>query len=532
MLDRTTLALPLAVLLASCSRAPTKPTPEPVPSALERAPIASASAALAPGPIPSTVAPEAVEMHVVLEDTSYTSTGADYPRTWAHALTLSVLGDAAYFGLGWSLLRPGADGLELMKRDWMAGLMRGPIGPIRINSQLGGRFPDALWVRAQLIGSPDGRIFPEILIEAERRDGAWIWQGGNAPKILRVVPWTRGRTLALTADGLEQLHGPRDGALPALAKLKAEDIDALPSGELFVLGRDADKQATLVVLRFAPDATAPVVDELPPLPPFAPESLEWAAVRAVGPKTAFVAAVSKGKGYLARFDGERWTPLALPEGVAPSALSIAKDGATWLLQGAEAAWRVSASGVWTKAPLPKLKAARPSSPPSPVGLWAASADDVWVGVRVAGPSNKQGDGVLNAILRSKKTARPRVLHDEHPDDFSRSELMEETRPQPITPDCKTPFVQLYGAKTEFHYNDYPFPATAAALEGEKRFARVELFTYFVGGLETEYLGASTASREEADAFAEMIRSKVKGSKPQVLCYRPLRPSRRLRFKTD
>jgi hypothetical protein len=47
----------------------------------------------------------------------------------------------------------------------------------------------------------------------------------------------------------------------------------------------------------------------------------------------------------------------------------------------------------------------------------------------------------------------------------------------------------------------------------------------------EYLGAVVASREEGEALGSMIRDKIKGSKPAVVCFAPKRPLRRLRFKT-
>src|SRR6185369_18101727 len=103
------------------------------------------------------------DLHTVVEDTSYE---AHPPGSYLkpYKLTLSVLGDTAYFGFGWDLLRAGAKGLEHVPADWGTGLIRGFSWPTAADIQIGGRFPDALWTRVEMNVSPDGRIHTEVTL--------------------------------------------------------------------------------------------------------------------------------------------------------------------------------------------------------------------------------------------------------------------------------------------------------------------------------------------------------------------------------
>lgn len=266
--------------------------------------------------------------------------------------------------------------------------------------------------------------------------------------------------------------------------------------------------------------------------------------------------------YVAHFDGKQWAEVPLPEpgGFISSLFVRDADQKLWVnlnnrmyrrplveIEGKESGWermspdvpeplgffkfgpdntywvrlgndlyrRPGGTGNWEAMPLPTRSTKNEPALfiPKDVVFWD---DDVFV---VSGAELGESDAnISTALLRLKKT--PVLNAHIKPPSQEASALVKAA-----TPSCKDVFVVLYKlAKTA--PADFDFPLTREALKGRTEFSKATFAETIDGG--RRYFVAFTPSYTMGSKLVKLIKDKVKGSAPQLMCGKP-KVSRSLRL---
>lgn len=400
----------------------------------------------------------------------------------------------------------------------------------------------------------EGRMGATMLVKWDGK----AWQdlkvrSVNAAGLGDPVPWTRGRVMALETPSMGAI-GPRsnvvlvDGpkqALPRVPKTKgrsqdckawilASELAAMANGELWVLGSTCPAtyqaqgdRAVPVVHRFAEDGKDLGITKLPfptknldgsPFVPAAAADLNYVVfpqVLSTEANRARLKISEHGEGpprsWLARFDGTTWTAEVVPPdqltasvGSAGGHFELRHERTEDKTTEEDRLWQLRANEPPRRIALPKGADGRPVHV---ARFWSRGPDDLWLVATAP-------DGTR--FYRTKPNAPP--LTGLPAIDEDEQKPAKPTRAGPLTKDCPTVFVLLYTlAKTA--PRDYDFPATRDALKGRGDLEPSLSFIEFERGGQ-RFFGARAASASVAQTVAKLVKEKVPGAGPAVVCDDP------------
>jgi streptogramin lyase len=508
----TSLAV-AAILASSCNKAPT-PAPEPAPpSASAPASLASAavtaSASAAP-PAPSATAEAAPSRFYLAMEV-----GGEAQVLPGDGKALVIANDfdvVAILGGSPRRITGFTDGIDKFRTDGVAraGQFEG----------FGGRYPDQVYARIAAFaarGTTDHQIHHWL--------GGGRWEhvsssGNDMASVLAVTPYEKGFASAIIHIGGElDIYGDHNLSFdlaPAPAgsdcKQRLRDVNALygpPGGGLIAQGTDCAGKAVFEVFagrkskgvyelpdleRF--DFAAASADEiyvagLPAIPKPkkrpAPSASAAASASAEPAAAASAAPAMEQKPYFAVLSNGVLSPRPLPANDAIDAIDAAADGTLWAASGG-AVWRKPRGGAWTKVPLPEGASAK--------WVVVGSPTDIWAG---------ETRGKQTLLYRTKPLNRPTVAG-----------AVEGTppKPAPAKGECDSLFVLMYEL-TSHAGIDYTFPLTREAMKGHTEFAGSTLVV-----TESWQVGAFVPTAEMGEKLAALIKEKLKGQRPQLVCFKP------------
>jgi hypothetical protein len=406
---------------------------------------------------------------------------------------------------------------------------------------VGGRYPDAFWLSTS---EPRGRTGFSAL---------WRWDGKNWQRnasmadthyITGILPWVGGRMLALEQSGMAfdasfvVLSGDKRVALPQFTKakfqqefgycktrLKPEQWATLPTGEVFAVGQHCDPERDyqeLAVERWAPGAKTSTIDILPGIhaeddPPI--RSYEATGIAVISPNDVFVAALkrtwrkdtpTKTTPYFAQFDGKTWQALPSPIPGGVRSLWTEPGGVIFASNDKGELWSRGANGKWS--PIIWPSALTEQGELKLVGFWPRAAGDDWAVVEVVSPQK----GWMGCYLLH---TRPAVNGMPTLEAMSRKERSLRL-PGPPVDWCETRFVLLYTLARKAPA-DYDYPATRKALKGHNELAVDGLRFVEFEREGRRYFGARVPDFDVGEKLAKLVKDKVPGSTPELVCLDPL-----------
>jgi hypothetical protein len=405
---------------------------------------------------------------------------------------------------------------------------------------VGGRYPDALWMSTT---EPRGRSGFSAL---------WRWDGknwqrhasmGDTHYVTGILPWIGGRMLALEQSGMAfdasfvVLSGDSRLALPQFTKskskeefgfcmtqLKPDHWATLPTGDVFAVGQHCDPEQDyqeLAVERWAPGAKTSTIDIMPGIhEPGDLPSVSYSAtgVAAIAASDVFVAAFkdtwgpdtpTKTSPYFAHFDGKTWQALPSPIPGGVRSLWTEPGGVLFAANDKSELWSRGANGNWSRVTWPN--ALTDQGELKLIGFWPRGSGDDWAVVEVA----SQQKGRMGYLLHT----RPAVNGVPSLEAMSKKERSLRL-PGPPVDWCDTRFVLLYTLARKAPA-DYDYPATRKALKGHSEFA-VEGMRFVEFEREgRRYFGARVPDFDLGEKLAKLVKDKVPGSTPELVCLDPL-----------
>jgi len=484
--------LGLGVIVLGCGGAepapvaPAPPSPAPPPAAsVAPAPLASARAEL-PHPVAA-----ASPFHVLAR--------------FGHAIELRPLG-GELFVRGGAIPLARVEAGRVVEDERFGKGVGGFVGM----RQLAGHWPDDAWAVLTLTNGRVGwgglrkwkgdgwHVVGNDLVQT------WIYAG--------LSPWSNGRLLALSFNSLsfdsktpvrfKALGGRAGEPLPVFTQsscgtlVRATDFTALPSGEVFAVGPACDDQK-LAVEHWAAGKTK---GEVAHLGQGDPQNATFFLVDA--PDSVWLLASTWKETTLAHFDGKAWSlePSPFPRPVtsatrAPNGTAWAVTASGWTPEERVGElWKREKGGQWTQVPLPDgLKAAVEVAVTSDGAVWVA-ADDALLGT--AAPK-----GEVQKVDWKWDQQFPGTVRV----------------PKPAREGCDSIFVLMYGI-TKVTPKDYDFPLTRQAIKGHTEFAGARFAETEDNG--KRYFGAFVPNLAMGKQLEKLVKDKVKGSIPAVLCNSP------------
>ncbi|MFO0634006.1 MAG: hypothetical protein U0168_14260 [Nannocystaceae bacterium] len=322
---------------------------------------------------------------------------------------------------------------------------------------LGGRWPEGTYLTVGLgSAARSGGGPPQVY---GRRQGRWHRVATRTRRLdwypVAYGPWKDGSLLALkhfeprfSTDGEGDVEPPAAevrafeaelkkqkrlvviAGAPKAPTLPVQDIRAfasLPSGELFVAARERDR--TVMVHH---DGTSARRVELPG----ASDGVVIEGLRALAPDRVFAwgSAAENERGYLARYDGASWHPIAdLPCSGGIGGLDVDREGTLYFVCD------VPSNGKSGNSALLRLRGdvleeiGVPSDPDEgPLAVLARGPDDVWV---VTGRWGDSGDTLWHTGVSGEPVALRGSVE-------TNALLLEWNDPEPIGPQCWIAWVPL------------------------------------------------------------------------------------------
>lgn len=325
------------------------------------------------------------------------------------------------------------------------------------------------------------------------RDGSLLAFNENQ---LRVIPST---------DTAARPDAPKQAAPSDPARCKdiptevvGEELDALPSGEAFVLGKRCGG-GVYAMERWAPDQAGSAIDDLPD----APAAAKRGFISASAPDRLHVVLSTGEDVYAARWEGQAFRKLELNEKGAVRAIWTAADGALFfVLEGKANTPKKGKAELLRVLPSGELSRSAVFAPSPSLRVWAADAQTAFV-------------SSYGSILSTK----PGLT-------FTRAETAEPKAPQPapsatalpeFTDGCSTPFVFLYDVSSKSPPG-FDFPATRKALSTFGRLADI-------GFIEFEHkaqrkLGVKVPSAEVGREVVAHVKTTMPEERPELACFAP------------
>ncbi|MFO0564930.1 MAG: hypothetical protein U0263_04665 [Polyangiaceae bacterium] len=481
--------------LGGCGGAPAEPTlPATQPSAT---PVVSSASAAVDGGAP---------------DAEATPAAAPKPAITFHLLAKSeALADLVPLG-DKLFVRGGSIALALVEGDRVVEDERygkGLEGFIGVRG-LFGKWPDDAWAAITL---SNGRVGWGGLRKWNGQSWAlsgadlgqrWIYADvaasgqGLLALMFNVMPYDTNEPVRF------KWVGPKSGGkLPVPTKaacgtlVRASAFTALSSGEVFTVGATCDDDK-LAVEWWAPGETQGHVERLQ-----GPSPYNDAYVLARKKDDVWVIGDAWKSATTAHFDGAGFQVVDNPFQDPVLSASLGPDGTLWVVASSTFSvknedrgdlFRRAAKGAWEKVVLP-------AGVKTPTSVYAASDGVVWL----------VADKNLYRSLPPK--TEPQVIRWDYDQQFPASVRI----PKPATEGCKDIFVLMYGI-TKVTPKDYDFPLTRKALQGHTELAGARFAETEDNG--KRYFGAFVPTLALGKKIEKLVREKVKGSQPAVLCNRP------------
>ncbi len=475
--------------LCACAGAPPKqPAPPAAPAPTTSIPSPAPVASSAPPAEPVEPAKPASPFHMLVKSQG--------------ALEVYALGDQI-FAHGWPMFSEVKDGRVVEDERFERGLG----GFIGIRS-LFGHWPDDAWANVVLTNGRAGwgglRHWngTEWKVVGADLTATWLYAD--------VQPWKDGRLLALEFNTMFQPPGvrfalvgkKRGGPVPVPTKAKcgaavmASGFAALPTGEVFAAGSSCEGEQAAVEW-WAPGETHGKLQQLGGEDP-----QNAVFVLPASASDVWVVASSYRKTTIAHFDGSAWKVEPNTFAHPLISASLAKDGTLWAVSRSPwdqkhpqgDVYKRPSGGTWTLVPLPEGET-------KPATIVAAPDGTIWVGA---------DDGLLATIApKGDVQSLDWKVGQQFPTGVN--------VPKAATEGCDSIYVLMYGI-TKVTPKDYDFPMTRKALAGhpelkDARFAVTEDNGH-------QYFGAFVPTLAMGKKIEKLVKDKVKGSKPAVLCSAP------------
>jgi hypothetical protein len=495
--NRIAFAIGVVLAAAACSEPPAKAEPSATAST---APEVASSA-------PATVDRSPLTLDLVSDRLPLTAAKLDTRRldprytdglTDDRALNVHALRGAMFVSYAGVIA-------ELRDQELAIDYASGAVATYTVLS-MGGSWPDRITARV-FYDSWRSTAFQRSPPVAETKIYGYakgeLTSSGTDDVPLKVAGWKNGTNLSLVAGELKvegpgdppKQQPPRDGAGCKTRQIAAEELDALPSGEAFLLGRHCGAGAYALEVFDAVGQSR--IEDLPD----APANVKRGFITAGSPKSVFAMLSTGERVYLARWDGAAARKLELDASGDVSSVWATADGALFFIlkQKFKAElWRVLPSGQVRKSDV---------FAPSPgAQVWAADADTAYVpsfssilstkpGLEFTGYATKEGEpGGPNEALSPPRSGLP--AHHE---------------------DCKTPFVWLFDV-VESSAEDFTFPNTRAALSSFPKRADIKLVELWLGSMSNRKLGAVVPMKSVGEELIAHVRKTMKNENPKLVCY--------------
>lgn len=536
----TSFSIGLA-LLSACAGSPPDRSPPPArPPAAAPPRGATASAAVAPAPAPTTAATasEPPKAPASTWRTPAQKQGPLYVVAEGHCpgMTVSAIQGAVLVGYRSGLAR--ADDQGVIDDDAVNQHRKLP--ELAKVERFVGRWPD----QAYVVYDNDGRCDHRVRV-GRFRGSEWQPAFEKVHSAMSVDPASflpyGGGAIALGQCGGcgGKVEGCRDAFItdglaqpPPLTTdgLQNPTIAAAPSGELFLLGRacapNDTSQCGLVLRRWAPGGKV-TTDYL--------GSDGYATLLVVSGAEAYV---SGNAAYWA-YDGARLVRASYPPGFSSPYIARAEgQGVLWFQDRDEKSQRVvrrskdGSTEVKTGAAPPEPRARKLSDLPAPV---FSDTGARFTGVEAASTSADGGEWIVATYVEKRAgwyefEMRRALLHDKPPAEVvrcaSRStwgyEQVEVPKPfvswpPPVTDGCATPHVVVMDL-TATTPASWDFPKLRALFRSRPELGVTEILEILVGG--RRHVAVRTATPELARRVAEAAARNVPMTKPETACGEP------------
>lgn len=544
------IALSCSLLtVVACRSKTTPPHAEPVSKAsASAAPAPSAASASAPRPPEASAPPVDKPKKSSTLEVALSEFPPEYQSFYGrgvfnlHAVrgaTMLTFGEALYALEDGKLIEiPMGVGYQQRPND-----QGGPSAPLYAElGEVSGRYPGELWVDAQGMWVSDGaRIHSGWSGTYRQRAGEWLAVPGFSAGI--VVGWSGGRSIAWGGAGFELFGGSKKEGPPvqtlgkgAAVRVAIDAIAALPSGDLYALGRDSENAGGFSIEHWT-DASdkAAFIHTLPSWFCTGPgtstdERRKRVALYASSPKAVFAVCRSKLEAGVLRFDGKDVVALSPPATGQVQGAAAGEDGSLWLVTG-PSTFVLDAQGAWRELPAPSLASLKNTivagfrEPQGALKLELSSvvATSASHGL-IAGSLYDSDVAAQRTFLFASDDTKLELPKTDNKSPTPAPSASAAAPPSgasadggPLTPDCKTPFVVLYSV-SDSAPADYAYPATRDALASASPRPSAQFVEFRFKQHRT--LGAKVPSVEQAKALAELISARVKGSKPTPLCLDP------------
>ncbi len=392
-----------------------------------------------------------------------------------------------------------------------------------------GIFPEEAYTVLSIVGSHPDAMLTRVYFDSWKSPGyqrsapvketqVRSYSGGELGRAtgdrpLKVAGWKAGTAVGLDQGTLVMAAGngsapkqqpPRDGAGCKDVQIAGEEVDALPTGEIFVLGKHCGQGAHAIELFDA--AGTSKIEELPQ----APAAAKRGFVAASSAKSAFVALSTGELAYFARWDGAAFRKLEVEASGDVSSVWATPDGALFFIllqKGKAELWRVMPSG--------EVKKSGVFAPSPNAMVWASDAETAFV------PS-------FQSVLSTKPGLTFSGYVAEKPGEDPGAALSPPRTGLPrFTDACTTPFVFLFDV-VDSSGPTFDFPNTRGALKLFPKLSDLKLVEIKVGS--GRKLGVVVPSKEVGEQLIEHVKKHMKDENPGLACYQPKDDARTIDLK--
>jgi hypothetical protein len=277
-----------------------------------------------------------------------------------------------------------------------------------------------------------------------------------------------------------------------------EELDALPSGEAFVLGKRCGG-GSYAMERWAPDQAESAIDDLPD----APAAAKRGFLSASAPDRLHVVLSTGEKVYAARWEGQAFRKLELNEEGTVRAIWTAADGALFfVLEGKANTPKKGKAELLRVLPSGELSRSAVFAPSPSLRVWAADAQTAFVSSYGSILSTKPGLTFTPGKSDEPKPSRP---------------APSATALPAFTDGCSTPFVFLYDVSSKSPPG-FDFPSTRKALSAFPGLIEIGL-------IEFEYkaqrkLGVKVSTAGVGRELIEHLKTAMPDEHPDLVCFAP------------
>jgi hypothetical protein len=214
------------------------------------------------------------------------------------------------------------------------------------------------------------------------------------------------------------------------------------------------------------------------------------------------------------FDGSRWQEKKSPVPGLVQSLTAASDGTLLVTNDRGEIYAGKALEALAPVPLP-AEVLAVSEKPLVVSLWSRAPGDLWAVVAMLTPAEKGGWTTKRRYLLHTRPAKGKLPTVE---EFRQKERAYRL-PGPPVEWCPTPFVLLYtlGKKAPA---DYDYPSTRDALRGHREFGVKGVEFLEFERLGKRFFGARVPDFDLGKQLAALVKDKVPGSTPELVCHDP------------